>query len=63
MNSINTTIISDTFNKKDLEELLNNEIKDTYVELEYNGPTFDKNNMNKETETILNAIDNIFLSK
>lgn len=59
MNSINTTIVSNTFNKNDLKELFDKEINDNYSELSYYGPEFDINNINKETELMMNIMDGI----
>lgn len=57
MNSINTTILSNTFDKKDLLQLFDKEIDNTMISLEYYGPIFDINNINNDTMQLMNILD------
>jgi|APSaa5957512622_1039677.scaffolds.fasta_scaffold33703_2 hypothetical protein len=54
---MNTTIISNTFDKKELKKLFDKEINDTVTNLEYYGPKFDMDNINKETNRMMNILD------
>ena len=58
MDPNNTTIISDTFDKKDLKQLFDKQIDETTSELEYYGPEFDIDHMSNESRQVMSILNN-----